>query len=352
MCLGFVAIFVKNVQDTMYYVHKDYLGSMLCLTNSSRTVIEERSFDAWGRGRNYANWTYTGVASSFKFTRGYTTHEHLDKFGLINMNGRVYDPVVGRFLSVDNYVQGNFTQAFNRYSYCLNNPLKHTDPSGWNFQPYEWDGIPGSGGSDLGLGFFDENPTKYSSWKYTPHIAAWKAGEYYYSGGSYYNGLEQTVSFNEVYENLLAPDFMYGYVRVDKYVSATDGKTWDYKGYQFVFKSETNNYAQNVAKSGEDDYAKYGNILGGVNTSGTIAPGGGGAIELGYVVTDKGYQQLVLALGFHFLIEVLEEVFQVQLISLVVQCPSCLQVHLIMQVSIGTIEHVGKIKIGLYEIKF
>ena len=55
----------------------------------------------------------------------------LDAFGLINMNGRVYDPVIARFLSPDNYVQSpTSSQGFNRYSYCLNNPLVYTDPSG------------------------------------------------------------------------------------------------------------------------------------------------------------------------------------------------------------------------------
>ncbi len=47
------------------------------------------------------------------------------------MNGRVCDPVLARFLSPENYVQApDFTQSFNRYSYCLNNPLKYTDPTG------------------------------------------------------------------------------------------------------------------------------------------------------------------------------------------------------------------------------
>jgi len=47
------------------------------------------------------------------------------------MNGRAYDPLVGRFLSVDAFVQTpDFTQSFNRYSYCLNNPLRYTDPTG------------------------------------------------------------------------------------------------------------------------------------------------------------------------------------------------------------------------------
>ena len=63
--------------------------------------------------------------------RGYTFHEHLEMVGLINMNGRVYDPILGRMLSPDNYVQApDNTQSFNRYSYCWNNPLKYTDPSG------------------------------------------------------------------------------------------------------------------------------------------------------------------------------------------------------------------------------
>jgi RHS repeat-associated protein len=59
--------------------------------------------------------------------------------GLINMNGRMYDPLLGRMLSPDNYVQSpGFTQSYNRYSYCLNNPLKYTDPTGWEFGVYDY----------------------------------------------------------------------------------------------------------------------------------------------------------------------------------------------------------------------
>ncbi len=66
--------------------------------------------------------------------RGYTFHEHLPQFALINMNGRVYDPVLGRFLSPDPYVQApTNTQNYNRYSYCINNPLKYVDLSGYTF---------------------------------------------------------------------------------------------------------------------------------------------------------------------------------------------------------------------------
>jgi RHS repeat-associated protein len=55
----------------------------------------------------------------------------LPEFGLINMLGRVYDPTLGVFLSPDNYVQASESVAgYNRYGYCMNNPLKFTDPSG------------------------------------------------------------------------------------------------------------------------------------------------------------------------------------------------------------------------------
>jgi RHS repeat-associated protein len=64
-------------------------------------------------------------------TRGFTSHEHLPHFNLINMNGRIYDPLTGRMCSPDNNVQlPDFTQNYNRFSYALNNPLKITDPDG------------------------------------------------------------------------------------------------------------------------------------------------------------------------------------------------------------------------------
>ena len=64
--------------------------------------------------------------------RGFTGHEHLDEVGLIHMNGRVYDPEIGRFLSADPFVQApDDTQSLNRYTYVKNNPLSYTDPSGF-----------------------------------------------------------------------------------------------------------------------------------------------------------------------------------------------------------------------------
>ena len=68
----------------------------------------------------------------------FTGHEHLFDFGLINMNGRVYDPFMSTFLSPDNYMQDPTTQqGFNRYAYCMYNPLKYVDPSGERCQGIE-----------------------------------------------------------------------------------------------------------------------------------------------------------------------------------------------------------------------
>ena len=100
---------------------------------SDETSVATYSYDAWGRMRDPQ--TLIQYASTSQPTlllgRGYCGHEHLSNFGLINMNARLYDPVLGRFLSPDPYVQSpDFSQNFNRYAYALNNPLKYTDESG------------------------------------------------------------------------------------------------------------------------------------------------------------------------------------------------------------------------------
>nr|MBP7512614.1 hypothetical protein [Bacteroidia bacterium] len=135
---GLACIAVKQGTNApqYYYTYTDHLGSIVAITNGS--TLWKQSFDAFGRQRNPANWNdYTTIPSitlnGFVLDRGYTGHQHLKEFGIINMNGRLYDPIVGRMLNVDNFVQDpSSSQAFNRYSYVVNNPLKYTDPSGWN----------------------------------------------------------------------------------------------------------------------------------------------------------------------------------------------------------------------------
>lgn len=106
-----------------YLAFTDNLGSILSVFDEEGRKVFDASYDAWGK--------QTITQNDIGLYRGYTGHEMLNEYGIINMNGRLYDPVIGRFFSPDNYVQMPFnSQNFNRYSYCLNNPLKYTDPSG------------------------------------------------------------------------------------------------------------------------------------------------------------------------------------------------------------------------------
>ncbi len=128
------AILVKKEGKTdIRFLHRDYLGSILQVADNKGNIIEENSFDAWGSRRNPdTQEIYTGTEAPNLMTgRGFTGHEHLDGFGLIHMNARLYDPILGRFLSPDPYVQlPDFTQAMNRYGYCMNRPLCYVDENG------------------------------------------------------------------------------------------------------------------------------------------------------------------------------------------------------------------------------
>lgn len=103
----------------------DHLGSITALIGNEGWEYDAL-YDAWGKRTIYTPYWFDPA-----FERGYTGHEHIDELGLINMNGRMYDSRLGRFLSPDPFVQvPTDPQNYNRYSYCLNNPLKYTDPSG------------------------------------------------------------------------------------------------------------------------------------------------------------------------------------------------------------------------------
>ena len=120
-----------SLQESFGY---DNLERLLSVVDENGTKVFDASYDAWGK--------QVVTLNTIGLHRGYTGHEMLSEFDIINMNqrslsrsgesnGRLYDSVLGRFFSPDNYVQmPDNSQSFNRYSYCLNNPLKYTDPSG------------------------------------------------------------------------------------------------------------------------------------------------------------------------------------------------------------------------------
>lgn len=123
---------VNNFSVNRYLFH-NHLGSVIRIAEADGSVLESFDFAPFGERRNpiVSNPNGTGYASSLT-KRGYTGHEMIDSFGIIHMNGRIYDSALGRFLQADPMVEDPSNgQNFNRYTYVWNNPLAYTDPSGF-----------------------------------------------------------------------------------------------------------------------------------------------------------------------------------------------------------------------------
>lgn len=117
---------------TLNWTHLDRIGSVVAISDQGGNLREQLAYDSWGKRR-----ALTGIATPDSIdgvvnNRGYTGHEMLDQIDLVHMNGRVYDPLVARFLSADPIIQDpNHSQSFNRYAYVWNNPTNLTDPTGF-----------------------------------------------------------------------------------------------------------------------------------------------------------------------------------------------------------------------------
>ncbi len=134
--------------------------------------------------------TYSAVISIRLLTLiwddcGYTGHEMLPEFGIINMNGRLYDPVLGRFFSPDPYVQFvGSPQSYNRYSYCLNNPLKYTDPSGQSIAGFVAFGLFNLATSMMRASFNHENIWKAGAMSLLSSAVSYGIGALFKTTGS------------------------------------------------------------------------------------------------------------------------------------------------------------------------
>ena len=135
------------------YWHKDHLGSLVATTDHAGSVTARYAYDPFGK-RRYSNGSYDSFGSlvvdwttntNSGGDRGFTGHEHLDDIGLVHMNGRIFDPLLGRFMQADPMIEApNNLQSYNRYAYLWNNPLNATDPSGFCFICDIWHNITGA----------------------------------------------------------------------------------------------------------------------------------------------------------------------------------------------------------------
>jgi len=129
------------------YWHKDHLGSLAATTDHNGAVTARYAYDPFGKrrmtngryddfGTLIVDWTTDTNAGT---DRGFTGHEHLDDIGIVHMNGRLFDPNIGRFLQADPLIQDpSNLQNYNRYGYCYNNPMGCVDPSGFCFMGCFW----------------------------------------------------------------------------------------------------------------------------------------------------------------------------------------------------------------------
>ena len=229
--MGVFAIHIikPNGTEEINYIHKDHLGSWNTITDEDGNLLQELSFDACivklvfcecsetksivepisaeergreGNRRNPATWrAFTGTPPAPLFDRGFTGHEHLYAFNLINMNGRVYDPIAGRMLSPDNFMQApGYSQSLNSYSYCWNNPLKYTDPTGYelgveNRNNWFWWEYRGGSNSTNGIG-----PGSNNHWSDSHRD---KDGDYMLMNSTAYNNKRGSGAWQSAYANNL-----------------------------------------------------------------------------------------------------------------------------------------------------
>ncbi|MBI3716208.1 MAG: matrixin family metalloprotease [Betaproteobacteria bacterium] len=114
------------------WTHLDRLGSPIAISDVTGALQERLSYDPWGKRRTTDGSGTSDAIDGVTDNRGFTGHEMLDQLDLVHMNGRIYEPLIGRFMSADPFVQDPTNgQSYNRYSYVLNNPTNFTDPTGY-----------------------------------------------------------------------------------------------------------------------------------------------------------------------------------------------------------------------------
>ena len=124
----------SDVNDILY-LHKDNQGSTISITDKDGKVVQQFIYDPWGKQYSVSTSSLFSTYSNPGDSKGYTGHKMINDFDVIHMGGRTYNPILGRFMQADPFIQApSNLQNYNRYSYVLNNPMSYTDPSGYFFK--------------------------------------------------------------------------------------------------------------------------------------------------------------------------------------------------------------------------
>src|SRR6266478_4224388 len=125
-----------------YFYHPDYLGSSSLMTERNGTQVQHYEYSAFGQSR------FTLSSRAFHVSKRYTGQILDEDTGLYYYNFRYYIPELARFGQPDDVIPDlSNPQSYNRYSYCLDNPLRFTDPTG--HETY-WEGV-----GNVFLGYYD-----------------------------------------------------------------------------------------------------------------------------------------------------------------------------------------------------
>ena len=119
------AFATPTYDPVFYYYHADHLGSAQLMTDRAGEVVQHYSYHTHGSER------YRHNTSAFSVSSRYTGQTLDEETGLYYYGARYYDPEVARFIQADSTVPDpEFSQAYNRYAYVHNNPLKFTEATG------------------------------------------------------------------------------------------------------------------------------------------------------------------------------------------------------------------------------
>lgn len=254
-----VAVHVdEGGSESVYNVLTDHLGSWEKVMDEDKNIVQQTHFDPWGNRMSYTAWNTPQTQTSFTFDRGFTGHEHYDILKIINANARLYDPVIGRFFSPDPFVQApDFTQGFNRYSYCMNNPVMFSDPDGEifgtvfgflsdlidnvfvrTFKSEQWDWTQTQNGWEIDKSIFYTDPNKSTgarAWEVASRLT-WQLPQTLV-GDLFVSGMNAAGRVNNITHGygITAVDMgIGGGVTIGYFIGGPNGYTADWRDHLFV----------------------------------------------------------------------------------------------------------------------